>query len=331
MAFSPPRLLLGIMTAFLLVVTQSIHASIFSSLSPTEISNPVSSYAIDSLINAALSFNPGAMLIASLTLLESWATQLTAAPWSTAALLVPMILITGIFGYAITRSASIQFAFGRQLDTVDSLTSALQASRQIALATLGPLLIAAILCSLVMLIGLPLGLPIVNIIGSLLYALGLLLSLLIVSLLTIHTLTLPLTISALTIEGTDGFDAIFRTYAYILARPIRLTIYALILIVVGTLTFTIVAAVSTWSIEMANTLTSTLTNDAGRRILTGSPDMSATEPLAHNIVQIARSILQLIVAGYAMSLIFCSTTMAYLCIRRVCDGQDIQEIWNPNT
>ena len=180
-----------------------------------------------------------------------------------------------------------------------------------------------------MLIGLTLGLPVVNIVGAVLYLIGLILSVLIACILTLHLLTLPLSISALAIEGTDGFDALQRAYAYLIARPIRLAIYTLILIILGTTITTIVATLAGWSINIADSLLSTLTNDAGRRILTGSTEMAATEPLAHRIITLSRSTLELIVAGYAMSLIFCSSTMAYLCIRRVCDGQDTTEIWTP--
>lgn len=332
MAFSPPRWLLGIMAAFIIVLVGATHTAIFNPTEPTDPAGATDTYlGFQPVLHSMMSLNPTRMVYALSYAAQYHVNRISQDPWTTAALLIPIILVLGIFGHAITRSASIQYAHGRQTDTIGALSTALLAIRQITLATLGPLLACTILAALVMLIGLTLGLPVVNILGSVLYLLGLILSTLIVCILTLHVLTFPLTISALAIEGTDGFDALQRSYAYLIAKPIRLAMYTIILVALGTTITTIVATLAGWSIEMADTLVSTLTNDAGRRVITGDAKMAATEPFANQVITLSRSALELIVAGYALSLIFCSSTMAYLCIRRVCDGQDISEVWDPPT
>jgi len=330
MAFSPPRLLLGVMGAFLFVVIGAIHSYLFAVESNNQPAPAQHTAAgIEAALSGIFSLNPTSMLGSLFAALEHQITQISQSPTTSIAYLAPIILVTGIFGHAITRSASIQYAHGRQHDTAQALSASLLTIRQIALTTLGPLLICALLSGVLMLIGLTLGLPVVNIFGSVLYLIGLIISALIVCILTIHTLTLPLSISALAIEGTDGFDALQRAYAYIIAKPLRLAIYAIILVTLGTAITTIVATLAGWSIQTADSLVSTLTNDAGRRVLAGSQDMGATEPTANWVITLGRSALELIVAGYVLSLVFCSSTMAYLCIRRVCDGQDITEVWDP--
>tara|TARA_R110002096_G_scaffold173781_7_gene348668 strand:- start:20694 stop:21815 length:1122 start_codon:yes stop_codon:yes gene_type:complete len=332
MAFSPSRWFLGTMSAFMIILVTAIYAALFSP-APSPLASPLASPdaypGIQSIPYALTTLNPTQILFTLAAVAQFHINNIAQDPWASLVLYIPILLVMGIFGFAITRSASIEFAFGRQSDAGAALSAALRTIRQIILTTLGPLLAVAILAALVMLLGPILGLPVVNILASILYIIGLALSILIVCILTMHLLTLPLSISALAIEGTDGFDALQRAYAYLVARPVRLALYAFILIILGTAVTTIVAIIANWSIGMADTLASILTNDAGRRVLSGDPDMAATEPLAHRIITLSRSALQLIVAGYAMSLIFCSSTMAYLCIRRVCDGQDITEIWDP--
>ncbi len=330
MAFSPSRWFLGIIAAFMLVLVTSIYSAAFS---PAE--SPLTTQAaypgFQSIPYALSTLNPALIINTLATGAQHHIALIAQDPWTSLALYTPILLIMGIFGFAITRSASIEFALGRQTDTTASLNAALRTIRQIALTTLGPLLAVAILAAIVMLLGPILGLPVVNILAAILYFIGLLLSILIVCILTMHLLTLPLSISALAIEGTDGFDALQRAYAYLIAKPIRLAIYATILIILGTTITTIVAILANWSIATTDALASTLTNDAGRRVLTGDSEMAATEPLANRIIFLAQSTLQLIVIGYTLSLLFCSSTMAYLCIRRVSDGQDITEIWDPTS
>ncbi len=327
MAFAPPRWLLGTMAAFLIVLVSALHELIFSAQPVEDSIAPAQGF--ESVLASMMSLNPSVFIERLAHTARFYTLQLTESPWISAALLIPLLLVLGIFGFAITRSASIQYAHGRHTDTIGALTAALLNIRQTALTTLGPLLLITILAIFVTILGLPLGLPVVNILGGILYILALLISILIACILTLHILTLPLSISALAIEGTDGFDALQRAYAYIIARPIRLGLYTLILVILGTTITTIVATLAGWSIELADGLTSTLTNDAGRRVLIGTEDMSATEPVAHRIITLARSALQLIVAGYVLSLLFCSSTLAYLNIRRICDGQDINEVWDP--
>ncbi len=327
MAFAPPRWLLGTGCAFVIILVTSLHQYLFNT-QQSEAAIP-HTQGFESVLASMMSLNPSVFIERLAHTGRFYTLQLTESPWISAALLIPILLTLGVFGFAITRSASIQYAHGRHTDTVSALSAALLNIRQTALTTLGPLLLVAILALFVMILGLPLGLPVVNMLGGVLYLLALIISILIACTLTIHIITLPLSISALAIEGTDGFDALQRAYAYIIARPIRLALYTLILVLLGTTITTVVATLAGWSIEIADGLTSTLTNDAGRRVLIGTDDMSATEPLAHRIIALSRAALQLIVAGYVLSLLFCSSTLAYLNIRRVCDGQDTNEVWDP--
>lgn len=330
MAFSPPRWLLGIIAAFTIVLVSATHSALLSPDPATLPTGATDTYlGFQPVLDAMMSLNPSRTIYTVMYAAQHHLNIISQTPWTSLALIIPTILVLGIFGHAITRSASIEFALGRQTDTSSALSASLLAIRQIALATLGPLFIAALLALAIMLIGLTLGLPVVNILGAVLYILGLILSVLLVCILILHTLALPITISALAIEGTDGFDALQRAYAYLIAKPIRLALYTLLLLVLGTTITSIITITAGWSIQIADTLATTLTNDAGRRVIAGTAEMSATEPFAHSIIELARSALELIVAGYVLSLVFTSSSMAYLCIRRVCDGQDITEVWDP--
>ncbi|MBO6514677.1 MAG: hypothetical protein JJ974_12000, partial [Phycisphaerales bacterium] len=234
MAFSPSRWLLGIIAAFMIVLVSSTHTALLSPPDPAIPPGATDTYlGFQPILDAMMSLNPTRTIYAIMYAAQHHIAIISQSPWTSLALIVPTILVLGVFGHAVTRSTSIEFAHGRQTTTSAALSAALLSIKQIALATLGPILIVVILALLAMLIGLALGLPVVNILGALLYILGLTLSILLVCILILHTLALPITISALAIEGTDGFDALQRAYAYLIAKPIRLTLYTLLLLVLG--------------------------------------------------------------------------------------------------
>lgn len=330
MAFAPARWLLGTLAAFTLVLAGALHTSIFNPQPPVDPAGATDFYqGFPAVFSAMMSFNPYYMINAINGAINYHLNHFAQDPWTQSALYIPCIFILGIFGFAITRSTSIQFGHGRHTDTAGALSASFLSIRQIALTTLGPLAVCAILASIATFVGLLLGLPVVNILGAALYLIPVLISILIVCLLTLHLLTLPISISALAIEGTDAFDALQRAYAYIIAKPIRLFLYTLLTLFVGTTIVTILAIITGWSIELADQLAAVFTNDAGRRVLMGDENLAATEPLANRIINLIRSTMQLLVAGFTLSLVFTSSTLIYLAIRRVCDGQDMHEIWDP--
>ncbi len=100
-------------------------------------------------------------------------------------------------------------------------------------------------------------------------------------------------------ERTDAVDAIQRSYAYLLTKPIRALAYTFIAAAVGGLAFTLLAFVLAASSSLAS-------------MLAGADS--------------ARPSLKLIASGFALSYLWTASTLVYLLLRRACDEQDIEDI-----
>ncbi len=330
MALSPSRLILGAIGCFLLALWSSVYTLIFEN-DPSSIRLSARDLVYD-ILTGVLAIDPSAVLetvLANIGLAIFWIGE---QPLKAAVLILPSILIASVSVHAIARSAAIEHATGRQTDTVDALSQALRSVRQIALGSLGPIVPIGICALLILVIGFTLGIPILDLLGGLLYGIALVLAFLAVIIATLTIVCLPMTVSAFAIEGTDGFDAIQRSFAYAASRPLRYAFYVLLGLALMSICLSIGAAITGGAISLADSLASTATNDAGRRLLATTPesgDLGATAPAARSVVEFWRALLMLALSGYALSLIACLSSMLYLAMRRICDGQDTAEIWDP--
>jgi hypothetical protein len=249
--------------------------------------------------------------------------------WQTLILGILFATVYALVGGSISRSAAFEFAQGRYASREETIHFTLSRARQYFGAIVGPFFFAAILFLIIAIGGLLLSFPIVDLLGSVLYAFGLALGIIATVVLLLHVVALPLIIPALSVEGTDGFDAIQRSYAYVIGRPLRYFSYVLLLSILGFIAATVCAMLANVSQEMTDSAANLFFSHAAESALTGEGDLGATKSLAHGIIEAFRGVLAIIVAGYIASLFFTSSTMLYLAIRRICDGQGITEIWEP--
>ncbi len=336
LALSPSRVLTGSICAFLLSIilqiatffrsekgqsTQGIYAEIqgvFDRLG----------FALDLLVESIFNFNPigfaqsiglGAWLIRD-TVMES--------PMISLFLGIPLIVVLSIAGGAIARSSAIEFGTGRFVSSEDTLRFALRRARHFVGAIVGPMIVCTFIFLLIAIGGVLLSVPVLDVIGSILYLPALILGILATIILMLHLLALPMIVPALAVEGTDAFDAIQRSYAYVIAKPLRYLIYAVLLLGLGIASAGIFTMLAQGSIEMTNWAASFFALDSTSRVLTNEGEMGATKGTAHAIISIWHAMIELITAGYAISLFFTSSTLLYLVTRRVCDGQGINELWD---
>lgn len=253
--------------------------------------------------------------------------------WAAIFLLALIAVVLALFGGAISRATATEFTTARFSDWTRDLRTSLSKLPSTAGALLAPYAVAGFLIGLISLGGGLLGVPVLDLVGSLLYGLSLLLALGAITILVLQTLALPILVPSLMVEGTDGFDAVQRCYAYILARPLRLLAHAAILLVLGAVSITVVSMLAASATRLADWAATGLTNDAGLRLVRGPGEgvvpLEATQPVANSILSIWRGVLELAVSGYAISYFFAAGTTLYLTARRVCDGQETHELWDP--
>lgn len=264
---------------------------------------------------------------------------LRAAPLATLTGALLAVVITALAGGAISRMAACEFSLGMTLPWPQGIAFALKRLSALLGAILGPIIIVWVIAALIALGGLLLRIPALNILAGLLYGLTLLIALFAALLMGAYALAKPLLIPAVACEGADAIDALQRGYAYVFAKPLRLTLYIAILAFEGALMLFVVGALVWGAATLSHHAAGAIAGDSGRDILAlaHSPVPAADTDTTQNLGLTARPTAWLIRlwlgalwalwAGYALSFYFTASTLLYLAIRRVADGQDMNELW----
>lgn len=260
-------------------------------------------------------------------------------PWTMALLAIPTLLAWTVLGGAITRSVAEEFSLRKRQSWTDSLAFSLSRVWSFFFSLVVPVLIAVGIAVGIMGLGyLLLRIPGVNIAGGVAFGLLLLGGFVLIIVVAAFAIGSGLLLPAVACEGVDAIDATQRTYAYALARPVRTILYLSILLVVGMILAAVLAFVvesvlhltanlaGTWlPSEVRDTLYTAATT-RGVNTTKGSPfGLAGT---AH-IVALWCAIPGLIAGAILLSYAFSGTTIMYLLLRRVCDGQDPADLWSP--
>lgn len=339
LALSPSRLAIGTLCAFLMSAIIAPIAWLVGSGVPTGADGGNTSSEIQQmgealsagfgrLVEAAVSFDVQLLATRVWEFAILLRSLLMDSPLLSLSIGLPMVVLLAVFGGAISRSTAVEFSKGRYASHDDTLGFSARRIVQFVGAAIGPIIACAILFLLLAIGGLLLSVPVFDVVGSLLYGIGLLIGGLATIVLLLHIVALPMIVPALAVEGTDSFDAIQRSYAYVIGKPLRYLVYAMILLFIGLLAMTVFVIVANGTIEMTYWAASIFANDSTSRVLSGQGELGATKSIAHQIISFWHTLIKLGIAGYAISLFFASSTLLYLVVRRVCDGQDVNEVWD---
>jgi hypothetical protein len=249
------------------------------------------------------------------------------------------VLVLAIGGGALARLAAVEVATGEKLRLQEAVDFALAAWRRLLFALLLPLLIAAALSVLLLVGGFFLMLPYLDILGGILYGIALLMGFAVVFLLAGYAAGFSLLVPAVACENCDAADAQQRAYAYVLSRPIHLLGYGFVACVGLAVGFVLaslfaVAAlnVTGWLIDAA-TANAAVTVGHGFSLWNLSPRPESAIPLhvhselSATFVMLWQTVVVCLVAGYVFAYYFSASTIVYLLMRRACDGQELDEVW----
>ncbi len=260
-------------------------------------------------------------------------------PWTVAALAVPTIVVWTILGGAVTRSAAEEFSQGRRQAWTGSLAFSLSKAWSLFFAMVVPMCLIGGLALLIMGGGyVLLRIPGVNIAGGFAYGLLLLGGFLMLLLVIAFALGSGLLLPAVACEGADAIDATQRTYAYVLSRPVRTVAFLIVLLVQGiiiaaVLSFIVKNVVHTTA-DMASawlpdeTRSAIVTASTMREAGTGEGSPFGLNATTH-IISLWSAIPGVIAGSILLSFTFSGMTVLYLLLRRVCDGQDVGDLWMP--
>lgn len=267
------------------------------------------------------------------------------------------LFVWGLFGGAITRIAALKFTRDEAPGLLAALGHAFSKWPSYSLPPLVALAGAAVFGIQLMILGFIMRLDIFAFLAALIWPFVIMLGLMMAILLIGALVGWPLMWATVSVEGTDAFDALSRSYAYVYHRPWRLlwyVVFALFLAIVSMFVVKVFAssaiALGNWSIDWGlsdPTMHSVVSPRAPANVAPKlniapgaasdvdlpSPDGAGTAPLgrtlsaARSIIGFWKAIVAMLVAGYQAGFLWVSAVGIYLLLRRDIDGVQTAEVF----
>lgn len=275
-------------------------------------------------------------------LIDAPTLAVTRYPVESVVLGVPMVIVWAVLGGAVCRSVACEVSLEMTLPWTRQLGFGLRRWRTLVGTAVLPGVLIGVVALVLAAGGAVLfnGVPGLELVGGVLYGVGLLLSLAATVLVGVVLLGWPLLLPAAACEGTDAIDAAGRVLAYVIARPVRLIVYLLIGGLVATLATGVAIGLVEGAIGFARAMAGMWVSAEGAAELTGAYPMAARLNDAGELWEVGGlaeasswlvgfwgSCLRLVAVGYAVSCVLTAGTMVYLFLRQVCDGQHYAELW----
>lgn len=260
--------------------------------------------------------------------------------WFTVVYGIVFVLVMSVGGGALSRMAACEIAGRQRLRVREAMEFSLVRWPRFFLAPLLPLMLAGGLALVVLVMGVLMTLPALDIVGGLLYAFALVLGFIIAFLLLVYAAGFILIVPAMATENCDGADALQRAYAYVISKPLHLLGYAAVSLVALALGYFVVSLFAVTTMNVTAGLYGTLTTNSAMSAAGGFSMFDLSQPetgeihswhsaISGGFIHLWQTLIVSLVWGYVVSLLFSSATCVYLLMRRASDGQDIEEIWRP--
>lgn len=234
-------------------------------------------------------------------------------------------LVWGLFGGALTRSAMLQLSreesapLGAALGHAGRRWISYSAAPLLPLAavlfiTLGLLFLGLVMRASVLLAGIAWPLALLGGAVMALAALGL-------------SVGWPLMHATISAEGSDGFDAISRSYSYVYQRPLHYLFYGLCALVLGLIGLFVVELFATTVIHLSHWSVSWGSgNELMRRVVDRDPSLGRTDLWGAELIRFWVGAVRLMVVGFAFAFFWTAVSAVYLLLRFDADGAELNEI-----
>ncbi len=256
------------------------------------------------------------------------------------------LIVLALGGGSLARSSAELTSTGRRLRAHESANYALSHWVTLIFTPLLPLIIVVVLG--LVLAGVAwvfFSVPFLDILGGVGYALALLGGFLITFLVIGYLASFPMLIPAYCCETSDAGDAMQRAYAYVLQRPLHLAWYFLLALLGLVLGYLVVALFAVCTLNLTAGLTGLWTDHVGLADAGGysifnltpttpvmdEESLTFSEKWTLGIVDFWRVLVGYLVVSWVFSYLCSASTTIYLLMRKVVDGQSIEEIWEPRT
>lgn len=290
---------------------------------------------------------PAGGVIGALTLmlytLPSW--LLKAHPWFFWIYGAYAFALTAWIGGAISRLAALHACRDLRQTPADGLRFAGRRYLWFFLAPLIPPGLAVAAAIPLAAAGLVLfNLPWLDVAGGVLYGPLLVLGAVIALVLIGYVVAVHALYPAIAVEDADAFDAISRSYNYVVGRPVRFVVYVLVSLVYFAICYLLVSLVvygALWCTHAAVGVGAftevwsgvtrfdliTMPHEAFQA--TAVADRPWTTATPRWLVGAWGTLLRMLLPAFAVSFYFCSSTWVYLLLRRDADGVDFDDVQLP--
>jgi len=237
------------------------------------------------------------------------------------------VVVWAGFGGALTRSAALELAADERVGNGELYAFVKRRWRAYTAAPLFPLLGVLLATAGIFVAGLLLNagwtMWIAALIWPLLLVGGLMMAVLLLGLWFGWPLMLP-TISS---EGTDSFDALSRTYAYVFQRPLHYLFYVVVAAVFGALGWLLVSNFAAAVIMLTDWAASWACGAERMSEIAAYRKSLGIGGGAASLIGLWRDCVRLVAVGFLYSYFWTAATAIYFLLRRDVDATDMDEIY----
>ena len=275
-------------------------------------------------------------------LFEIPATLWRGDPMMTSLIALMIGFFFALFGGGIARLDALDTGLGRKPTAWDGLEFAWANIGRLVGAVLLPLVIVIFLAGLVAVVGIPFNLPVLDVVGGILYVIPMALALICAILLLGYALLAPVLLGSVAVERADAGEAIQGAWGSLFAKPGHF----LLLLVIATLVFAVSLAVVDSVVVLAMDVAAAswggfyegeATRMAGgfKRLdftfQTPAGMTTGTASATDAFIGFWETVLVAAVFGYIFSWTASVGTRLFLGMRLIADRQSPSVIWQPGT
>jgi hypothetical protein len=236
--------------------------------------------------------------------------------------------VWAFFGAAICRTAAVRLAADEQVGMAAALRYASRKWPAYFAAPLLPVCAVVFATIIIFLLGLIMranaGLVLAGVLWPLVLVAGFLMAVLLLGLL----FGWPLMWAAISVEGSDSFDALSRTYAYVFQRPLRYLFYVVVAGVIGWLGWILVREFAAGVVWLGYWAAGW---GCGREqidaVLSGSDTLTGVGQFGAGLIHFWVGCVKMLAVGYCFSYFWTASAAVYFLLRRDVDATEMDEVF----
>jgi hypothetical protein len=238
------------------------------------------------------------------------------------------LAVWAFFGAAICRIASVQMAAGERITWTSALQHASSKFLSYFFAPLIPIFVIALASLPVLVFGFIMKIGGVGIFFSALFWPLLLVAGLVITLVLLGLFFgWPLMWGAISTEGTDSFDALSRSYAYVYQRPLHYLFYSLVAAIFGWLGWLFVRNFASGIIGMTYWAASWGAGEAQIRNVMPGGSIDGIGSAGAWLIHFWTGCIKVLAVGYLFSFFWVASVAIYYLLRRSVDATEMDEVF----